>query len=53
MLNIVNGMRVNKTLTWLKFPKHPEDIQSSIISIQEDINKERESQGFQVKLKIK
>ena len=50
MLNIVNGMRVNKTLTWLKFPKHPEDIQSSISSIQEDINKERESQGF---LKIK
>ena len=49
MLNIVNGMRVNKTLAWLQFSKCPEDIKHSIISMQEDINKMRESQ---VNLKI-
>ena len=53
MVNIVNGLKVNNTLAELHLPKCPEDvIKKRIISLQELINKNRESRGCQVKLRI-
>ena len=52
ILNIVKGMKENKTVAWLQPPKCSENIKKNIISIQDDINKARESQGCQVELKI-
>ena len=52
IVNIVNGLKVNNTLELLWLPKCPEDIKKTISSLQEVINKNRESQGCQVKLRI-
>ena len=52
IVNIVNGLKVNNTLELLRLPKCPEDIKKTISSLQEVINKNRESRGCQVKLKI-
>ena len=52
IINIVNALKVNNTLELLGLPKCPEDIKKGISSLQEVINKERESQGCQVKLMI-
>ena len=52
IVNIVNGLKVNNTLKLLWLPKCPEDIEKTISSLQEVINKNRESQGCQVKLRI-
>ena len=52
IVNIVNGLKVNNTLILLRLPKFPEDIKKRIRSLQEVINKNRESRGCQVKLKI-
>ena len=52
IVNIVNGLKVNNTLAVLWLPKCPEDIKKTISSLQEVINKNRESRGCQVKLWI-
>ena len=52
MVNIVNSLRVNNTLSVLRLPKCPEDIKKTISSLQEVINKNRESRGCQVMLEI-
>ena len=53
IVNIVNGLRGNNTLAVLWIPEFPEDIKKTISSLQEVINKNRESGGCQVKLEIK
>ena len=52
IVNIVNGLKVNNTLAVLGLPQCPEDIEKRISSLQEVINKKRESRGCQVKLMI-
>ena len=52
IVNIVNGLKVNNTLQLLRLPSCPEDIKKTISSLQEVINKNRESRGCQVKLWI-
>ena len=52
IVNIVNGLKVNNTLDVLYLPLCPEDIKKTISSLQEVINKNRESRGCQVKLGI-
>ena len=52
IVNLVNGLKVNNTLAVLWLPKCPEDIKKTISSLQEVINKNRESRGCQVKLRI-
>ena len=52
IVNIVNGLKVNNTLELLWLPTFPEDIEKTISSLQEVINKNRESRGCQVKLEI-
>ena len=50
--NIVQCLEVNNTLQLLRLPKCPQAIQKNIRSLQEVVNKKRESRGCQVKLKI-
>ena len=52
IVNIVNGLKVNNTLELLWLPKCHEDIKKTISSLQEVINKNRESRGCQVNLRI-
>ena len=52
IVNIANGLKVNNTFELLWLPKCPEDIKKTISSLQEVINKNRESRGCQVKLRI-
>ena len=52
IVNIVNGLKVNNRLKMLRLPSCPEDIKKTISSLQEVINKNRESRGCQVKLSI-
>ena len=52
IVNIVNGLKVNNTLALLWLPECNEDIKKRISSLQEVINKNRESRGCQVKLTI-
>ena len=52
IVNIVNGLKINNILELLWLPKCPEDITKTISCLQEVINKNRESQGCQVKLRI-
>ena len=52
IVNIVNSLRVNNTSSVLMLPECPEDIKKTISSLQEVINKNRESRGCQVKLEI-
>ena len=52
ILNILQCLKVNDTLQLLGLPYCPEDIQENIRSLQEVVNKNRESRGCQVKLKI-
>ena len=52
IVNIVNSLKVNNALAQLGLPKYPKDIKKRISSLQEVINKKRESQGCQVKLMI-
>ena len=51
IVNIMNGLKVNNTLELLRLPKYPENIKKIISSLQE-VNKNRESRGCQVKLEI-
>ena len=51
--NIVRCLEVNHILQLLGLPGHSERIQDSIRSLQEVINRKRESQGCQIKLKVK
>ena len=53
IVNIVRCLEVNNTLQLLGLPNCPQDIQENIRSLQEIVNKKRESQGCQVKLEIK
>ena len=53
IVNIVRCLEVNNTLQLLGLPNCPQDIQENIRSLQEVVNKKRESRGCQVKLKIK
>ena len=53
IVTIVNALKANNTLALLGLPQCPEGIEKTIIScLQEVINKNRESQGCQVKLEI-
>ena len=52
IVNIVNALKVNNTLELLGLPQCPKDIKKTISSLQEVINKNRESRGCQVKLRI-
>ena len=52
IVNIVNGLKVNNTLAVLGLPTCPKDIEKTISSLQEVINKNRESRGCQVRLRI-
>ena len=52
IVNIVNSLKVNNTLAVLWLPKCPVDIKKTISSLQKVINKNRKSQGCQVKLEI-
>ena len=49
---IVNALKVNNTLEVLWLPQCPEGTKKTISSLQEVINKNRESRGCQVKLRI-
>ena len=51
--NIVQCLEVNNTLQLLGLPDCPQAIKENITSLQEVVNKKRESQGCQVKLEIK
>ena len=52
IVNIVNALKVNNTLELLGLPDCPEDIKKTISSLQEVINKNRQSRGCQVELMI-
>ena len=52
IVNIVNALKVNNTLEVLRLPDCPEDTKKRICSLQEVINKNRQSRGCQVKLMI-
>ena len=52
IVNIVNALKVNNTLEVLWLPYCPEDTKKTISSLQEVINKNRQSRGCQVKLRI-
>ena len=52
IVNIVNALKVNNTLELLNLPRCGEAIKKTIGSLQEVINKNRENQECQVKLKI-
>ena len=51
--NIVQCLEVNNTLQLLGLPDCPQAIKENITSLQEVVNKKRESRGCQVKLEIK
>ena len=53
ILNIVQCLKVNDVLQLLGLPRCSEDIQENIRTLQEVVNKKRESRGCQVKLQIK
>ena len=53
VINIVRCLEVNNTLQLLGLPKYPQGIQKNVRSLQEVVNKKRESRGCQVKLVIK
>ena len=52
IVNIVNALKVDNMLELLCLPKCPEGIKKTISSLQEVINKNRESRGCQVKLRV-
>ena len=52
IVTIMNALKVNYTLSLLWLPQCPEGIKKTISSLQEVINKNRESRGCQVKLII-
>ena len=52
IVNIVRCLEVNNTLQLLGLPDCPQDVQENIRSLQEVVNKKRESRGCQVKLEI-
>ena len=52
IVNIVRCLEVNNTLQLLGLPDCPQDTQENIRSLQEVVNKKRESRGCQVKLEI-
>ena len=52
IVNIVNSVKGINTLAVLVLPECPEDIQKKLSSLQEVINKSRESRGCQMKLRI-
>ena len=52
LIHVVRCLEVNNTLQLLKLPRCSQAIQENITSIQEVVNKKRESRGCQVKLEI-
>ena len=52
IINIVRCLEVNDTLQLLGLPDFPQAIQENVRSLQEVVNKKRESRGCQVKLEI-
>ena len=52
IINIVRCLEVNNTIQLLGLPHCPQAIQENIRSLQEVVNKKRESRGCQVKLEI-
>ena len=52
IMNIVRCLEVNNALQIIRLPSCPQDIQENISSLQEVVNKKRESGGCQVKLEV-
>ena len=52
IVNIVNSLKGNNTLEMLWLPQCLENVENRISSLQEVINEKRESQGYQVKLRV-
>ena len=52
ILNIVQCLEVNNTLQFLSLPYCPQGVQENVASLQEAVNKKRDSRGYQVKLEI-
>ena len=52
IINILRSLEVNDTLQLLELPGCPQGIQRNIRSLQELVNKKRESRGCQVKLEV-
>ena len=53
IVTIMNALKVNNSLSLLRLPQCPEGIRKKIRSLQEVVNKNRESRGCQVKMMIK
>ena len=53
ILKIVSCLEANNTLLLLRLPDYPENIQENIRSLQNIINKKRESRGYEMKIEIK
>ena len=53
ILNIARCLEFNNTLQLLGLPNFPQGVYENVASLQEAVNKNRESQGCQVMLKIK
>ena len=49
---LLQAIQHNDTLQWLVLPHYTEDVWKRIRSLQEEINKNRESRGYQTKLDI-
>ena len=52
IINIVRCLEVNNTLQLLRLPGCPQNVQENTRSLQEVVNKKRESRGCRVKLEI-
>ena len=52
IINIVRCLEVNNTLQLLRFPGCPQNVQENTRSLQEVVNKKRESRGCWLKLEI-
>ena len=53
ILKIVSCLEANNTLLLLRLPDYPENIRENIRSLQNIINKKRESRGYEMKIEIK
>ena len=51
-LQLVQAIKKNTTLQWLLLPSYTEDVKKRIRSLEEEVNKNRESRGCQTELNI-
>jgi len=50
--HLLQALQHNNTLQWLGLPRYTEDVKEKIRSLEEEVNKKRESRGCQTKLNI-